>query len=75
VYFPQVNWTDFNTGKFYLAKSTVTVQNKMTEQIPLFIREAQGLFVQDTTGVTKTIQLKNVFTLKAHLAFDSKQSN
>lgn len=55
VYFPE-NWYDFYNGEFINGtnQSTRVIENKFTDSIPLFIREDYGVFVQNTSGVTKT---------------------
>lgn len=69
VYFPAGDdrWFGYQTGREYRAESYANVTNKITDQVPLFIREGYFLLRQDTTDVTKTSQLNNVFHIRGAL--------
>lgn len=60
VYFPG-NFYDFQNGNFIAGNSTKNISNLMTDPIPIFIREGHGVFVQNSTIITKTSQLDNHF--------------
>jgi alpha-glucosidase (family GH31 glycosyl hydrolase) len=71
---PQEKWYNFHTGQQYLP-GTYEIKNvSLTDKIPLFLRDASGILVQDTQYVRQTADLGNIFQLVAGLKFDSSKS-
>lgn len=49
-----------------------TIENKMTDKLPLFMVQGAALFVQNVTGVTKTSQLSYDFIMIASFTLSSR---
>jgi hypothetical protein len=75
VYFPKHIWYDLHSGKQYEKGNHNLTNITLTAKVPLFLAEASVMFMQDTTSVTKTRQLTNIFELIGGLHLDSTNSS
>lgn len=67
VYFP-ANFFEFQKGEYITKSSNITITNILTDPAPIFIRQGSGVFMQDTTNITKSSQLSSVFEFRAGLS-------
>lgn len=75
VYFTSVNWYDFHTGQLY-KPATYRIDNiKLTDKVPLYLRENSVVLIQDASSVRSTKDLGNKFTLMAGFHYDQGRSN
>ena len=63
IYFPKHKWYDLHTGKSYEKGNHSLTNITLTAKVPLFLAEGGVLFMQNTTNITKTRQLTNIFEL------------
>ena len=63
-YFP-ANFYEYQKGELYEGGQSVTITNRITDPVPIFIREGYGVFIQDTTNITKSSQLSSTFEFRA----------
>lgn len=75
VYFSSVNWFNFYTGQEYKPGTFRIDGVKLTDKVPLFLREGTFVLTQNTDTVRSTKDLDNRFTLVAGLHFDAQRSN
>lgn len=71
VYFPRFKWYDLYTGRVYEKGNHTLTNISLTAKVPLFLADGRVIFLQNTTNVTKTKQLTNVFELLAALHLES----
>lgn len=75
IYFSSVNWFNFYTGQEYKPGTYRLEGVKLTDRVPLFLREGTFVLTQNTESVRSTKDLDNRFTLVAGLHFDTQRSN
>lgn len=75
IYFSSANWFNFYTGQEYKPGTFRLDGVKLTDKVPLFLREGTMVLTQDTENVRSTKELNNRFTLVAGFHFDAARSN
>lgn len=76
VYFPEFHWTNLFTGQTFAPGTHLITNVKITDPVPIFIREATIIATQDVKNVRSTKQLDNSFLLSiAKMRHDTRRSN
>lgn len=77
VTFPKVFWFDLITGNAAFNpvydSQIRKVSSKITENVPIFIRENSIVFMQEVQGIRRAKQLDNTYTLVAAVGFNSQR--
>lgn len=74
VYFPEFNWVDLQHGITY-TPGTHIIENKLTDPVPIFVREGSIVATQDTTKVRSTKDLDSGYLLSMAMHHDTRRSN
>lgn len=75
VYFPETNWISYQTKQRFTPGTHSISDIKLTDEIPLFIREGAIVSVQNVQKIVNTKQLDNSYMLSMALAYDGSRSN
>ena len=75
VYFTSLNWYDFYTGKMYKPGTANIADVKLTDKLPLFLREGSMVLIQNTDNVKSTKDLGNDFHLVGGFFYNSRKSD
>lgn len=75
IYFSSVNWFNLYTGEEYKPGTHRLDGVKLTDKVPLFLREGTFILTQNAENVRTSQDLTNRFTLVAGFHYDAQRSN
>ena len=70
-----MNWYNLHDGTQYKPGTVLIEDVKLTDKVPLFIREGAMILTQNTDSVSSTKDLDNKFTIVAGFHFNKQRSN
>lgn len=75
VYFTTMDWYNLHDGTRYHPGTSMIENVKVTDKVPLFIREGAMILTQNTDDVLSTKDLQNNFQMVAGFHYNKQKSN